>query len=56
MRTVGNVLSRMGNWLLDLAVRLEYRDWPPSAEFPRIDTSDRPFGLPPDCEQMEPRA
>ena len=32
-----------------------FRDWPPAVGLPDVDTSDRPFGLPPDVEATESR-
>lgn len=39
-------LLAASEWLTDLDQRWNERDWPPSTDLPRINTSDRPFGLP----------
>lgn len=42
--TLATILSSLGNWCLDLALKLELRDWPGS--YVILDTSKAPFHAP----------
>jgi hypothetical protein len=50
--TLATILSSIGNWCFDTAQRLELSGKPGS--YAQTDTSDRPFGAPPDIEPRAP--